>query len=321
MAATFSAHTVIGQREDLIDVIYDISPQDTPIMSSIGKGSARAVYHEWQTDSLAAATTANAAVEGADATDASVTPTTRLGNYTQIVTKTIRVSGTLESVDKAGRKSEKAYQMAKASAELKRDIETIITANQGQTAGDATTARKMGSLLSWIKTNSSVNGTSVTGVDPTTIGVSTRTDGSTRTFTEALLKDVIQQVFVSGGTPTLAVMRPALKQKVSGFTGNAAYRVNTDNSVGNVTVVAGADLYQSDFGVLQLVPNRFMRSSDREVLVLDPEYAALAYLRPFQTKDLAITGDSERSQIIAELTLEMRNEAAHGIVADLDATL
>ena len=318
MAATFSSFTVIGQREDLIDVIYDISPQDTPIMSSVGKGSARAVYHEWQTDSLAAATTANAAVEGADATDASVSPTTRLGNYTQIVTKTIRVSGTLESVDKAGRKSEKAYQMAKASAELKRDIETIITANQGQTAGNATTARKMGSLLSWIKTNSSVNGTSVTGVDPTTIGVSTRTDGSTRTFTEALLKDVIQQVFVSGGTPTLAVMRPALKQKVSGFTGNAAYRVNTDNSVGNVTVVAGADLYQSDFGVLQLVPDRFMRSSDREVLVLDPEYAELSYLRPFQTKDLAITGDSERSQLLAELTLTVRNEAAHGIVADLN---
>ena len=321
MAATFSAHTVIGIREDLSDVIYDISPQDTPIMSSIGKSKATSVYHEWQTDSLAASTTANALIEGADATDATVSPTTRIGNYTQIVGKTIRVSGTLEAVDKAGRKSEKAYQMAKASAELKRDIETIITANQGQTAGDATTARKMGSLLSWIKTNSSVNGTSVTGVDPTTIGVSTRTDGSTRTFTEALLKDVIQQVFVSGGTPTLAVMRPALKQKVSGFTGNAAYRVNTDNSVGNVTVVAGADLYQSDFGILQLVPDRFMRSEDREVLVLDPEYAELSYLRPFQTTDLAITGDSQRSQILAELSLTVRNEAAHGIVADLDATL
>jgi hypothetical protein len=113
-------------------------------------------------------------------------------------------------------------------------------------------------------------------------------------------------------------MRPALKQKVSSFTGNAAYRVNTDNSVGNVTVVAGADLYQSDFGILQLVADRFLRSDDREVLVLDPEYAALAYLRPFQTKDLAVNGDSERSQIIAELTLEMRNEAAHGIVADLN---
>ena len=321
MAATYSAHTVIGQREDLIDVIYSISPETTPIMSSVGKGSARAVYHEWQTDSLAAFMTANALVEGAEFSDSSVAPTTRLGNYTQIVGKTIRVSGTLEAVDKAGRKSEKAYQMAKASAELKRDIETIITANQGQTAGTATTARKMGSLLSWIKTNSSVNGSSVTGVDPETSGISTRTDGSTRTFTEVLLKDVIQQVFVSGGTPTLAVMRPALKQKVSGFQGNSAYRVNTDNSVGNVTVVAGADLYQSDFGVLQLVPDIFMRDSDREVLVLDPEYAELSYLRSFQTMDLAKTSDGERSALVAELTITVRNEAAHGIVADLDASL
>jgi hypothetical protein len=287
MSATYSSFTVIGQREDLSDVIYDISPQDTPIMSSIGKSKATAVFHEWQTDSLAAATTANAQIEGADATDATVTATTRIGNYTQIVGKTIRVSGTLEAVDKAGRKSEKAYQMAKAAAEMKRDIETIITANQGQSAGDATTARVMGSLLSYIKTNSSVNGTSVTGVDPTTIGVSTRTDGTTRTFTETLLKDVIQKVFVSGGTPTLAVMRPALKQKVSGFQGNSAYRVNTDNSVGNVTVVAGADLYQSQtLESCSLIPDRFMRSDDRDVLILDPEYAALAYLRPFQTKDL-----------------------------------
>jgi hypothetical protein len=320
MAATFSAHTVIGQREDLIDIIYDISPADQPIMSSIGKGSAKAVYHEWQTDSLAAATTANAQVEGADATDAAVSPTTRLGNYTQIVSKVIRVSGTLESVDKAGRKSEKAYQMAKAAKELKNDIETIITANQGRDAGDATTARKMGSLLSWIKTNSSVNGTTVTGVDPTTIGVSTRTDGTQRTFTEALLKDVIQQVFVSGGTPTLAVMRPALKQKISSFTGISQHRINTQGS-GDVTILAGADLYQSDFGVLQLVPDRFMRSSDREVLVLDPEMAQLSYLRPFVSTDLAKGGDSDRSMLLAELTLQVSNEAAHGIVADLDASL
>lgn len=320
MAATYSAHTVIGQREDLIDVIYSISPETTPIMSSIGKGSARAVYHEWQTDSLAASTTANALVEGAEFSDSTVAPTTRLGNYTQIVGKTIRVSGTLEAVDKAGRKSEKAYQMAKASAELKRDIETIITANQGRDAGDATTARKMGSLLSWIKTNSSVNGTSVTGVDPTTIGVSTRTDGTQRTFTETLLKDVVQQVFVSGGTPTLAVMRPALKQKISSFTGISQHRINTQGS-GDVTILAGADLYQSDFGVLQLVPDIFMRDSDREVLVLDPEYAEISYLRPFQTTDLAKTSDGERSALIAELTITVRNEAAHGIVADLDASL
>jgi hypothetical protein len=323
--AAFDAHTAVGLREDLTDVIYDISPQDTPIMSSIGKTKATAVFHEWQTDNLAASTTANAAVEGATATEATLAPTTRLGNYTQIVQKTVMVSGTLEAVDKAGRKSEKAYQLAKASAELKRDIETIITANQGRDAGSTGNARKMGSLLSWIKTNTSVNGTTVTGVDPETIGVSTRTDGSTRTFTEALLKDVIQKIYVSGGSPTLAVMRPALKRKMAEFTGISQHRVNTEGTVGKVTILAGADLYASDFGLLQLVPDRFMRSvgaaADREVLILDPEYAALAYLRPFQTNELARVGDADKTQILAELTLEVRNEAAHGGVFDLNASL
>jgi hypothetical protein len=285
-------------------------------MSSIGKGRASAVYHEWQTDSLAAATSGNAAVEGADATAATLSPTTRLGNYTQIVQKTVQVSGTLEAVDKAGRKSEKAYQLAKASAELKRDIETIITANQGRTAGSSTSARKMASLLSWIKTNTNKGG-GTTATDPTTIGESTRGDGITRTFQESMLKDVVQQVYTEGGTPTLLVVPPALKQVVSGFEGLAQHRYNS-NASGQITILAGADLYQSDFGVLQIVPNRFMRT--RDALVLDPEYASLNYLRPFQTNDLAITGDSEKTQILAELTLEVKNEAAHGGIFDLSAT-
>ena len=315
--ATFNRYDAVGAREDLSDVIYNISPTDTPIMSSIGKTKATGVYHEWQTDSLAAATTANALVEGADATSATLSPTSRIGNYTQIVGKTVQVSGTLEAVDKAGRKSEKAYQLAKASAEIKRDIETIITANQGQAVGTSnSTARKMGSLLSYIKTNTSKNGTSVTGVDPTTIGVSTRTDGTVRTFTETILKDVISKVFVSGGTPSVLFVSPALKQVVSSCTGLAAQRYQVPTS-GQATILAGADLYQSDFGVLQIVPNRFMRT--RDALVLDPEYAALAYLRPFQTNDLAKTGDSDNTQILAELTLEVQNEAAHGGAFDLTA--
>ena len=316
---TFTRFDAVGAREDLVDVIYDISPQDTPIMSSIGKTKASAVYHEWQTDTLAAATTANAAVEGADATAATLSPTTRVGNHTQIVQKTVQVSGTLEAVDKAGRKSEKAYQLAKASAELKRDIETIITANQAVTVGNSSTARKMSSLLSWIKTNTNKgSGTTTAGADPTTSGVSARVDAdTTRTFTETMLKDVVQKVFTSGGTPTLLVVPPALKQVVSNFTGLAQHRYNS-NASGEVTILAGADLYQSDFGVISIVPNRFMRS--RDALVLDPEYAALAFLRPFQTNELARTGDSEKTQILAELTLEVKNEAAHGGVFDLSAT-
>jgi len=311
---TFTRFDAIGAREDLSDVIYNISPTDTPIMSSIGKTKATGVYHEWQTDALAAATTSNALVEGADATSATLSPSTRIGNYTQIVGKTVQVSGTLESVDKAGRKSEKAYQLAKASAEIKRDIETIITANQGQAVGSNSVARKMGSLLSYIKSNTNEGSGTTAGVDPTTIGVSTRTDGTTRTFTETMLKDAIAKVFTSGGTPSALFVSPAQKQVVSGFTGLAAQRYQVPTN-GQATILAGADLYQSDFGVLQIVPNRFMRT--RDALILDPEYAALAYLRPFQTNDLAKTGDSDNTQILAELTLEVQNEAAHGGVFDL----
>jgi hypothetical protein len=273
------------------------------------------VYHEWQTDSLAAATTANAAIEGADATSATLSPTVRLGNYTQIIQKTVQVSGTLDTVNKAGRKSEKAYQLAKASAELKRDLETILLANQGRSAGTSTIARNLGSILSWIKTNSDVGSG---GSDPATIGVSTRTDGTQRTFTEALLRTVISEVYVSGGNPKVLMVGATGKQKVSTFAGIAAQRYMAPGNT-PTTIVGAADVYMGDFGSLSVVPNRFMRV--RDALVIDPEYAALAYLRPFQTNDLAKTGDSENTQLLAEVTLEVKNEAAHGIVADLDMAL
>ena len=314
--AIYNAYDAIGQREDLTDVIYNISPTETPFMSSIGKTKATAVYHEWQTDSLAAATTANAAVEGADASDATLSPTTRLGNYTQILQKTIKVSGTLDAVNKAGRKSEKAYQLAKASQELKRDLETILLSNQGRDAGSSNSgARKMGSLLSWIKTNSSAQ---TNGGDPTTIGVSARTDGNTRTFTEALLKEVVAEVFVSGGSPSVLMVGAAGKQKVSSFTGIGETRFNVTGAKPS-TIIGAADIYVSDFGNMSVVPNRFMRT--RDALILDPEYAAIAYLRPFMTNELAKAGDSDKTQVLVECTLEVKNEAAHGIVADLNMAL
>ena len=312
---TFTAHTAIGQRVDLIDVIYDISPTETPIMSTLARTKATAVFHEWQTDSLAAATAANAAVEGADGVSATISPTTRLGNYTQIVQKVVQTSGTLEAVNKAGRRSERAYQLARASSELKRDMETIITANQGRDAGSSSSARKLGAILSWLKTNTS-KGTS--GTDPTTIGVSTRSDGATRTFTEQLLKDEVAAVFDSGGNPTMLVVGSGLKQKVSSFAGIAAQRYMAPGDQ-PTTIIGAADVYMSNFGTLSVVPDRFMRT--RDALLLDPEYAALSYLRPFQTNDLAKTGDSEKTQLLAEFTLEMRNEAAHAIVADLNPAL
>jgi len=313
--ATFTAHTAIGQREDLSDVIYNISPTETPLLNTLARGKATAVYHEWQTDSLTAVNTSNAAVEGADASSATLSPTTRLGNYCQIVQKTIQVSGTLDSVNKAGRKSEKAYQLARASSELKRDIEGILCSNQASSAGSSSVARKLGSVLAWLDSNTSFG---TDGADPITIGSTTRTDGTVREFTEALLKTVIASVYTNGGMPKVLMVGAAGKQKVSTFAGIAQQRYMAPADA-PTTIIGAADIYLSDFGSVSVVPNRFMRV--RDALVLDPEYAAIAYLRPFATNELAKTGDSDKTQILAELTLEMRNEAAHGGVFDLDMAL
>jgi hypothetical protein len=203
--------------------------------------------------------------------------------------------------------------LAKAASEIKRDIETIITANQAKSNGTATSgARVMGSLLSYITSNVSKGSA---GTNPTGDGSDVRSDTTTRTFLESMLKDVAQQIFEDGGTPKMLVVPPGLKATVSGFAGVAQQRYVTGAEP--TTIVAAAGAYLSDFGLISIVPDRFMRSTD--ALMLDSEYAALAYLRPFQTNDLAKTGDSDKTQILAELTLEVRNEKAHGGVFDIKA--
>ena len=313
--ATYQTYTAIGMREDLSDVIYSISPTDVPFMSSIGKTKATAVLHEWQTDSLAAASLSNFTVEGATASDATMSPTTRVGNRLQIAQKTIKISGTLQSVDKAGRKSEKAYQLAKASAEIKRDMETSLLSNQIATDGSSSAARKLGGLQAWLATNYSGGTSGVAGASGTTA----RTNGTNRTFTEAILQTVVKSVYASGGNPKVLMVNPAHKQLVSAFTGIAAQRFMAPSNA-PTTIISAADVYLSDFGAISIVPNRFMTSTnscDETAFVLDPDMAAIAYLRPFQTNELAVTGDNESTQLLAEYTLEVRNEAAHGIIADI----
>ena len=314
--ATFQTYQSIGNREDLTDVIYNISPTDTPFMSSVGKTKATAVYHEWQTDALAAAVANNAAVEGADATSLTVTPTARVGIRTQISTKTVQIAGTQESVDKAGRKSEKAYQLAKASSELKRDMEKTLLSNNVAAAGDSSTARTLGGLQAWLGTNAVLGSGGTAGSGGTTARVS----GTDAAFTEAMLKSAVKQAFVQGGNPSVLMVTPTQKQVVSGFAGIAEQRYQAPSNA-PTTIVGAADVYLSDFGTLSVVPNRFMTADSGDggevAFVLDPEYAAVAYLRPFQTNELAKTGDSEKTQLLVEYTLEVKNEKAHAIIADL----
>jgi hypothetical protein len=318
---TYTRYDAKGIREDLSNVIYQISPEETPFMSNVGRENVKNTFFEWQTDELASAVTTNAQIEGDDITSfTAATATVRLGNYTQISRKDVIISGTLESVDKAGRRSELAYQMAKKSAEIKRDMETTILANQAAAAGDTSNARKTGALLAFLKTNTN-EGTG--GGDPsyTTVPNAARTDATTtnlRSFSETLLKDVIQKVWTEGGNPSIVMAGPVNKQNLSKMAGIGATRFNVTGARPS-TIIGAADIYVSDFGNVSIVPNRFQR--ERDVFVLDPEYASVAYLRPFQTVELAKTGDAEKRMLLVEWGLKIQNEKAHGAVYDLNSTI
>lgn len=311
--AAFATYGAIGNREDLADAIYDISPTDTPFMSAIKRGKAAAVLHEWQTDVLAAASSTNAVLEGDVVVGTATTPTTRQQNYCQISRKDAAVTGTQETVDKAGRSSEMAYQMARRAKELKRDMEAIITGNQARVTGTTAVARKLRSLEAWLTSNTSRN-TAATGTKGKSATSSTgaATDASaTRTFTELQLKTVLESMETNGGEPTTLMLGVHSKTVFSGFTGRAQ---SQQQIAGNV-VNAGADIYKSDWGTIKVVTNKFMRA--RTAIAFDPKYAAIAYLRPFMKSDLAKNGDAERKFILAEYTLEVRNEKAFGVIADL----
>jgi len=242
-----------------------------------------------------------------------VTPTARVGNYTQISRKDVIISGTLESVDKAGRRSELTYQLAKMGAALKRDMESSLLANQAAVAGNTTTARRTAGLPAWLTSNTSF-GTG--GADPTVGSTPTaaRTDGTQRAFTEALLKDVIAEVWTSGGTPKMLMVGAFNKQAASAFSGIAT-KFRDVPAGQQAQIIGAADVYVSDFGTVNIVPNRFQRA--RDAFVVDPEYASLAILRPIQQMELAKTGDAEKRLMLVEYGLKVSNQAAHGIVADL----
>ena len=313
-SGTFTAYASVGNREDLADVIYDISPTDTPFMSAIPTAKATAVLHEWQTDALAAASAANAVEEGLDAATDSATATTRLTNRTQISDKVPRVTGTLEVINKAGRGSEMSYQVAKRARELKRDMEMALTKNTAKVTGASGTAAQTAGVLSWIATNESVG---AGGSAPAGTGGDTRTGGTQRAFTEALLKTVLASCYDAGGDPDCILVNAFNKQAMSGFTGNATRFKGADDK----TLVAAIDIYDSDFGELAVKPSRYLGNGDGaagdHALVLQMDMWAVAYLRPFTLHDLAKTGDSEQKQLLVEYALESRNEAASGIVADL----
>lgn len=309
---SFDTYDNVGIREDLYDKIYNVDPDETPFLSSMSKVSASNTFHEWQTDGLDAPSATNAHIEGDDTVAGAITPTVRLGNYTQIFKKSVTIPGTVEATKRAGRGREEAYQkMLKAKA-MKTDMEMSIFANNARAAGNNTTARELAGVPSWLVTNTSNGGGAA--AEPTGDGTDARTDGTQRAFTDTLLDAQLKSIWDnSGAKPDCVYLGSFNKQAASGFNGATARDLNIDAGGKKLTTVI--DIYEYDFGSVRFEPNRHVRA--RDAIIVNSSMWAWAELRPMFEEPLAKTGDSKKFHMVAEATLVCRNEAASGGVFDL----
>lgn len=295
-----------GLREDLSDVITNIAPTDTVFMSNIGKEKIKGKYHEWLKDTLT--TAANCAVtEGSDAVQITALAQTRVGNYTQIAAKWFQVSDTLEAVDKAGRKSEIAYQTGRFLKMLARDMEYGLLNNTVATSTDPRSA--MG-VKGFITTNATSSG----------IGFTTGT--ASTTLTEVAFNAAIQAVWTAGGNPNMVIVGANIKRKISLFTGNSKLTTNMDAV--DKKVILTVDYYESDFGIVKIYASRFLAVDStgyESILILEKEKWALGTLQSLKTEKLAKTGLSTKIQMSTEYTLICREEAANAIVKNVNTVV
>lgn len=317
---TFSTYDAAGLREELFDIITNISPTERPVMAAIGRRTLESKHPEWQLDALAAAVSTNAQIEGDDiATFPTIAPTTRVGNYTQIARKVGLISRTEQKVDKAGRASEMDYQVTKKGLELLNDIEMQISGNAASVAGDDVTARVSGSIEAWVATNGSRGSGGVDGGFNTGNGlVTAATDGTPRALTEEMFQQAAQDCWSSGGEPKLVVCGPGHKRHISKFqnaTAGGTATVTRFDDNDDMRLVTAIDVYRHDFGTLNIVPSRFNRT--RTMLVLDPKYWELGWLDAPHPESLAKTGDADKFFMVGEYSLVSLNEAASATIADL----
>lgn len=285
----FKTYDAAGIREDLIDLITDISPTETPMLSRFGKIKATNKYHEWQTDALAAAAS-NAVAEGADAESAALTATTRTGNYTQISRKIWRTTDTMEAVNKAGRSSEFSYQMAKKMKELARDMEYALVNGTGN-SGASGTARELKGVVSWIATNT---------------GTGTHATATAAALTESQYNDLLQKIFNNGGNPDVTYANGFQKRKISAFSTPSTRNINVEDK----KLVTSVDVYESDFGIQKILLDRYCPADT--VLALEEDKWRIAMLRPVKYKELPDNGGGPKGMVEAEFTLESLNEKASG---------
>ena len=305
---TYDSYDAVGIREDLENVIYNVSPDETPLLSAIAKVKATNTLHEWQTDSLRSSAV-NAHIEGNDTTGDAMSPTTRLQNSTQIFKNAVVTSGTNDVVKAAGRSnSEMSYNIIKVAQEQKLDMEAALMANQARVAGNATTARKLAGLGAWVNTNVTNIGSG--GSNPTGDGTNARTDGTQTAFSQADFDSCMQSMWSEGSKPDTVILSAFAMNVALSFVGNNNQRAN--GSAGKVENLLS--VYLTPWGSVTFQPARENRG--RDVWVIENDKLALAALRPMKNEALAKTGDSEMRQVVGEATLVVRNEKALGLIAD-----
>jgi hypothetical protein len=314
MATITNAQTTasaVGIREDLSDAIHRVDIEETPILSMLGTNKATATLHEWQTRALGAVDTGNARPEGNETARAAATQNVRISNVCQISSKNATVSGTVETVNKAGRNSEMALQMADRTIELRKDMEAIMFGTNQAFANSGT--RTLRSFEAWIRSNAQRGAGGANPADPNVTPGTMATDGTQRALTETMLKTAMKVAFEAGSRPKKLIMGAYAKTVASTFGGRtgSTYDVSKNTTSSNVTK------YESDFGVLDFVPHPYLRSSGRTVLGITPDMVKVSYLRKFKSYPLAKIGDADTREIISEYSLEMCNEKAHFVISDL----
>lgn len=315
--ASYATYNQVGIREDLSDVIYDITPMDTFFTSKVRKTKATNTLHDWQTDALDSPVATNAWVEGDDFSAGAINPTTKLRNYSHIARKDFVVTRTSNIVNTAGRKEELAYQKVRKGMALRRDVETQVLRNSAATAGSSVSARVAASVETWIYTNNHIKISGDTaGTTPAPVsGIAgtAPTDGTASALTAAALNSALQQAWSCGGVTDTILVGPTLKNKIADFSKLATPYRNVAAGE-QIDIVAAADVYVSDFGSHKIVLSRYMRNS--VVLCLDMNTWALAWLDKMHVEDIAKTGDSEKRMIVCEYTLEARSPTGNAKIAN-----
>jgi hypothetical protein len=308
---TFDSYDSVGIREDLSNVIYNVSPEETPFYSKAKKTSAKNTLVEWQTDSLRASA-ANAHIEGDATAGEARSATTRLGNYTQIFKNAVVVPDTDEGLDKAGRAKEVAYQTLKIAKEQKLDIEKALFDNNARVAGSSSAARELAGAPAWLITNTSFGANE--GADATGDGTDARTDETTAltAFSQDKFDGVMQSIWEEGGKPDTVYLSAFQMNKALGFTGNNNQRSAVQ--AGDERVIKSLAVYVTPWGTVEFMPSRENRS--RDVFIMQDNMWEVAVLRPTKNVALAKTGDNTTRQVVTELTLCAKNEKANGMIAD-----